>query len=122
VSSWICALHGGRYAGGWTGGEKVKGYLEEDRIPPDSRTETYAAIRIDVDNRCWAGVPFYLISEELRRMEADVVFERALKTLLDDEQRANSRSAAKGSSRRKSASKRTGNTRAAAKKMTAGSR
>jgi glucose-6-phosphate dehydrogenase assembly protein OpcA len=63
-----------------------------------------------------------LISEELRRMEADVVFERALKTLLDDEQRANSRSAAKGSSRRKSASKRTGNTRAAAKKMTAGSR
>ena len=50
----------GRYAGGWAGGEKVKGYLEEDRIPPDSRTETYAAIRIDIDNRRWAGVPFYL--------------------------------------------------------------
>jgi glucose-6-phosphate dehydrogenase assembly protein OpcA len=63
-----------------------------------------------------------LISEELRRMEADVVFERALKTLLDDEKRANSRSVARGSSRRKSTSKRTGNTRAAAKKMTAGSR
>ena len=50
----------GPYAGGWAGGEKVLGYLEEDRIPPDSRTETYAAIRIDIDNRRWAGVPFYL--------------------------------------------------------------
>ena len=50
----------GQYAGGWAGGEKVKGYLEEDRIPPDSRTETYAAIRLDIDNRRWAGVPFYL--------------------------------------------------------------
>jgi glucose-6-phosphate 1-dehydrogenase len=50
----------GAYAGGWAGGEKVKGYLEEDRIPPDSRTETYAAIRLDIDNRRWAGVPFYL--------------------------------------------------------------
>ena len=50
----------GQYAGGWAGGEKVKGYLEEDRIPPDSRTETYAALRIDIENRRWAGVPFYL--------------------------------------------------------------
>jgi glucose-6-phosphate 1-dehydrogenase len=50
----------GAYAGGWSGGEKVKGYLEEDRIPPDSKTETYAAIRVDIQNRRWAGVPFYL--------------------------------------------------------------
>ena len=50
----------GTYAGGWAGGEKVKGYLEEERIPPESRTETYAAIRVDIDNRRWAGVPFYL--------------------------------------------------------------
>ncbi|HET9647305.1 MAG TPA: glucose-6-phosphate dehydrogenase [Microlunatus sp.] len=50
----------GRYAGGWAGGEKVKGYLEEDRIPPGSTTETYAAIRVDIENRRWAGVPFYL--------------------------------------------------------------
>ncbi len=50
----------GRYAGGWAGGEKVKGYLEEDRIPATSKTETYAAIRVDIDNRRWAGVPFYL--------------------------------------------------------------
>ncbi len=50
----------GAYIGGWAGGEKVKGYLEEDRIPPDSKTETFAAIRVDIDNRRWAGVPFYL--------------------------------------------------------------
>jgi glucose-6-phosphate 1-dehydrogenase len=50
----------GAYTGGWAGGEQVKGYLEEDRIPRDSRTETFAAIRVDIDNRRWAGVPFYL--------------------------------------------------------------
>lgn len=50
----------GQYLGGWAGGVKVKGYLEEDGIPPDSTTETYAAIRVDIDNRRWAGVPFYL--------------------------------------------------------------
>ncbi len=50
----------GIYAGGWAGGEKVKGYLQEDGIPQDSTTETYAAIRVDIDNRRWAGVPFYL--------------------------------------------------------------
>ena len=50
----------GQYAGGWAGGEKVLGYLEENGIPADSKTETYAAIRVDIDNRRWAGVPFYL--------------------------------------------------------------
>jgi glucose-6-phosphate 1-dehydrogenase len=38
----------------------VRGYLEEDGIPPDSATETYAAIRLTIDNRRWADVPFYL--------------------------------------------------------------
>jgi glucose-6-phosphate 1-dehydrogenase len=52
----------GQYSAGWQGGEKVKGFLEEDGIKPDSFTETYAAIRVDVDNRRWAGVPFYLRS------------------------------------------------------------
>ena len=50
----------GQYAGGWAGGEKVRGYLEEEGITPDSTTETYAAIRVDIENRRWAGVPFYL--------------------------------------------------------------
>ena len=50
----------GRYVGGWQGGEQVHGYLDEKGIPADTKTETYAAIRIDIDNRRWAGVPFYL--------------------------------------------------------------
>ncbi|MFC7623043.1 glucose-6-phosphate dehydrogenase [Microlunatus sp. GCM10028923] len=50
----------GIYGGGWAGGEKVRGYRDEDGIPADSTTETYAAIRVDIDNRRWAGVPFYL--------------------------------------------------------------
>ncbi len=50
----------GQYLGGWAGGEKVLGYLEEEGINPASETETFAAIRVDIENRRWAGVPFYL--------------------------------------------------------------
>ncbi|MFT3877336.1 MAG: glucose-6-phosphate dehydrogenase [Propioniciclava sp.] len=50
----------GQYTAGWASGEKVKGYLEEDGIDPSTHTETYAAFRVDIDNRRWAGVPFYL--------------------------------------------------------------
>jgi glucose-6-phosphate 1-dehydrogenase len=70
----------GQYAGGWQGGRQVRGYLEEDGIPPDSRTETYAAVRLTVDTRRWAGVPFYLRTGKrlTRRMtEIAVMFQRA---------------------------------------------
>ncbi len=50
----------GRYAAGWQGGQKVIGYCEEDGIGPDSLTETYAAVKLELDTRRWAGVPFYL--------------------------------------------------------------
>ncbi|MGV3713417.1 glucose-6-phosphate dehydrogenase, partial [Pseudolysinimonas sp.] len=50
----------GQYAGGWQGGEKVPGFLEEDGMSPTSTTETYAALRLDVNTRRWSGVPFYL--------------------------------------------------------------
>jgi glucose-6-phosphate 1-dehydrogenase len=49
-----------QYAAGIVGGEPVPGYLEEEGVPPDSTTETYAALRVEVDNWRWAGVPFYL--------------------------------------------------------------
>jgi glucose-6-phosphate 1-dehydrogenase len=49
-----------QYAAGHIGGEDVPGYLEEEGVPPDSRTETYAAVRLEVDNWRWAGVPFYV--------------------------------------------------------------
>ncbi|GAA1304017.1 glucose-6-phosphate 1-dehydrogenase [Planotetraspora silvatica] len=70
----------GQYAAGWQGGEPVVGYLEEDGIPPESITETYAAMRLEVANRRWAGVPFYLRTGKRlsRRMtEVAIVFERA---------------------------------------------
>jgi glucose-6-phosphate 1-dehydrogenase len=50
----------GRYVSGWQGGKPVSGYLQEVGIPEDSTTETYAAIRLDVNTRRWQGVPFYL--------------------------------------------------------------
>jgi glucose-6-phosphate 1-dehydrogenase len=50
----------GQYAAGWAGGIKVNGYLDEPDIANSSKTETYAAIRLEIDNRRWSGVPFYL--------------------------------------------------------------
>ena len=50
----------GRYVSGEVANQPVPGYMDEDGIPEDSTTETFAAIRIDVDNWRWRGVPFYL--------------------------------------------------------------
>ncbi len=49
-----------QYASGVIDGVKVKGYLQEDKIAEDSVTETYAAIKVFIDNWRWRGVPFYL--------------------------------------------------------------
>jgi glucose-6-phosphate 1-dehydrogenase len=49
-----------QYGPGTVGGDSVPGYLQEEGVPPDSNTETYAAIRLEIDNWRWAGVPFYL--------------------------------------------------------------
>ncbi|MPZ63133.1 MAG: glucose-6-phosphate dehydrogenase [Propionibacteriales bacterium] len=70
----------GQYAEGWQGGVKVPGYLQESDIPDDSRTETFAAIKLAIDNRRWAGVPFYLRTGKRlgrRVTEVAVVFKRA---------------------------------------------
>lgn len=50
----------GQYIAGWQGGEQVDGFLQEDGIDPESKTETYAAMRLDIENKRWKGVPFYL--------------------------------------------------------------
>jgi glucose-6-phosphate 1-dehydrogenase len=50
----------GRYVGGTIDGQQVPGYLEEQGIPRNSRTETFVALKTFVDNWRWAGVPFYL--------------------------------------------------------------
>ncbi|MFD8507483.1 glucose-6-phosphate dehydrogenase [Streptomyces sp. NPDC059687] len=70
----------GQYAAGWQGGEKVIGYLDEDGIDAGSTTDTYAAVKLEIDNRRWAGVPFYLRAGKRlgrRVTEIAVVFQRA---------------------------------------------
>lgn len=52
----------GQYTAGTIAGEAVGGYLEEEHIAPTSTTETYAALRLFVDNWRWQGVPFTLRS------------------------------------------------------------
>jgi glucose-6-phosphate 1-dehydrogenase len=70
----------GQYTDGWAGGQKVLGYTHEQDIPADSTTETFAAIKLGVESRRWAGVPFYLRHGKRlgrRVTEVAVVFKRA---------------------------------------------
>jgi glucose-6-phosphate 1-dehydrogenase len=79
----------GQYAAGWQGGEEVVGFLQEDGMDPASLTETYAAIRLDIDTRRWAGVPFYLRTGKRlgrRVTEIAVVFKRAPQYLFEQSQ------------------------------------
>ena len=70
----------GQYDVGWLGGDRVVGYTDEKDVPPDSRTETYAAVKVGVETRRWAGVPFYLRTGKRlpkRVTEIAVIFKRA---------------------------------------------
>ena len=57
VKEWAIA---GQYGSGAVGDEVAKAYTKEDRVPEDSRRETFAAIEARIDNWRWAGVPFYM--------------------------------------------------------------
>jgi len=50
----------GQYGPGIVEGQHVAGYRDEERVSPNSGTETYAALRLEIENWRWAGVPFYL--------------------------------------------------------------
>jgi len=79
----------GQYAGGWQGGERVLGFLEEDGMNPQSVTETYAALKLGINTRRWAGVPFYLRAGKRlgrRVTEIAVVFKRAPQYLFAESQ------------------------------------
>jgi glucose-6-phosphate 1-dehydrogenase len=54
-----CSVRG-QYTAGMVDGEAVPGYRQEPDVPPDSPTETYVGLKLNVDNWRWAGVPFYL--------------------------------------------------------------
>lgn len=64
----------GQYRAGQCSGAKVAGYLEEVRVPAGSRTETFVALRTEVQNWRWAGVPFYLrTGKRLAMADAHIV-------------------------------------------------
>jgi glucose-6-phosphate 1-dehydrogenase len=70
----------GQYDQGWLAGERAVAYRAEDGIPADSNTETYAAVRLGVETRRWAGVPFYLRTGKRlprRVTEIGVLFKKA---------------------------------------------
>jgi glucose-6-phosphate 1-dehydrogenase len=50
----------GQYGPGVVEGQKVVGYRDEERVNPESGTETFAALKLGIENWRWAGVPFYL--------------------------------------------------------------
>ena len=66
----------GQYALGMEDGQQVQGYREEDRVDPQSTTETYAALKLEIENWRWAGVPFYLrAGKRLAKRDTEVMIQ-----------------------------------------------
>ncbi|MDP8991923.1 MAG: glucose-6-phosphate dehydrogenase [Actinomycetota bacterium] len=64
-----------QYAPGWAEGEQVKGYRDEQGVASDSTTETFVALRLEIDNWRWAGVPFYVrTGKRLPKRVTEVAF------------------------------------------------
>jgi glucose-6-phosphate 1-dehydrogenase len=63
-----------QYSAGNAGGKDVPGYLEEEGVKDGSVTETFAAVRLNIDNWRWAGVPFYIrTGKALARKGTEIV-------------------------------------------------
>jgi glucose-6-phosphate 1-dehydrogenase len=63
----------GQYVAGSVDGEPARGYREEEGVSPTSTTETYLALRLEIDNWRWAGVPFFVrTGKRLRRRVTEV--------------------------------------------------
>lgn len=74
-----CAVRG-QYGAGLVKGERVPAYRAEEGVPPDSKTETFVALKLMIDNWRWAGVPIYMRTGKSlaeRRTEIAVQFKRA---------------------------------------------
>ena len=81
-----------QYAEGMMGGKQVKGYLQEEGINPQSTTETFAAMRLSINNWRWQGVPFYIRSgKRLARRVSEIAiqFKRPPGTLFAESDRFN---------------------------------
>jgi glucose-6-phosphate 1-dehydrogenase len=68
----------GQYSAGAVAGAAVKGYLEEDKVPPHSQTETFVALRAQINNWRWANVPFFLrTGKRMQQQLSEIVIEFA---------------------------------------------
>ncbi len=77
----------GQYGAGVINGERVPAYRAEEGVPPESKTDTFVALRLMIDNWRWAGVPFYLRTGKrlaARHTEVAVQFKRAPLVLFRD--------------------------------------
>ena len=64
----------GQYRAGNVNGQAAVGYVEENKVPPGSHTETFVALRCEIQNWRWAGVPFYLrTGKRLAQRQAEIV-------------------------------------------------
>jgi glucose-6-phosphate 1-dehydrogenase len=78
----------GQYGPGIVDGKPVVGYRQEDRVHPRSQTETYAALRVEIENWRWAGVPIYLrVGKRMakRVTEITIQFKQPPLTLFKDD-------------------------------------
>ena len=68
----------GQYAAGAVDGQPVKGYLEEDNVPANSKAETFVALRAHINNWRWANVPFFLrTGKRMQKRQSEIVIEFA---------------------------------------------
>jgi len=68
----------GQYTAGASEGAAVKGYLEEDNVPANSRTETFVALRAHINNARWANVPFFLrTGKRMQKRQSEIIIEFA---------------------------------------------
>ena len=66
----------GQYGEGTSDGQAVPGYREEHDVAPDSSTETFVALKLQIDNWRWAGIPFYLrTGKSLAQRATEVVIQ-----------------------------------------------
>jgi glucose-6-phosphate 1-dehydrogenase len=66
----------GQYGAGSIDGVGVAGYREEENVSPESTTETYAAMRLAIDNWRWAGIPFFVrTGKRLQARHSEIVIQ-----------------------------------------------
>ena len=79
----------GQYGPATVDGKQVVGYRQEERVHPRSQTETYAALRLEIENWRWAGVPFYIRAGKRmakRVTEITIMFKQPPLSIFKDEE------------------------------------